>query len=287
MHKCTECLYTTDRQYNLNRHINKNHSNENIENKCDKCCKLYKTRSGLSKHIKTCKGITNPLECDICHNIYSSRSGLSHHKKICKEKVNQIVQIPQENTVSITNNNNIETQIQTNNNINTQNNTNNITINLLKFPANNYEDDFDFLTDHIDKKLYTRLIDHYKPIDGLINFSKEVLKRPENAIVQKKNIHTKYSDIHIGDGNWEVKQDKNVYPMLAFQMSRAAFQCTEEYKNKVKLLRTNIAKILDYVEYINNVDVDNDEDCKDQKYKTFIDEMICIVHNFTRNCCKI
>jgi hypothetical protein len=241
--------------------------------KCDKCYKCYTLQTSLNRHYKSCKGIQNSLECEICHKIYSSRFTLSHHRKTCKN--NQlIIKEKLQNNDSIPITTNIQTQ---NNNIQTQNNTNtqNITINVLKFPEDG--DEFDFLSDHIDKETFKKLWDNVKPEIGFRKFSHAILDRPENRIVRKTGGNTKYSKIHQGNNEWELALDKDVYPMLTFQMSCAALQCTHDYKKKVKLIRTDIQKIL---KYLDDVNTENDDD--EPYFKDAVERIQTMVFNMTK-----
>jgi len=264
-------------------------SNQNVTNNdsvlklnCEDCYKLFTTKASLLRHKNICKKIKNPNECELCHKIYSFRSALSHHRKKCKttqliiHESNKTEEVSVANTAVAPITNNIDTQnIQTQNNIQNQTNTQNITINILKFPEDG--DDFDFLSDHIDKETFKKLWDNVKPEIGFRKFSHAILDRPENRIVRKTGGNTKYSKIHQGNNKWELALDKDIYPMLTFQMSCAALQCTHDYKKKVKLIRTDIQKIL---KYLDDVNTENDDD--EPYFKDAVERIQTMVFNMTK-----
>lgn len=73
MHTCPNCLYTTTRAYNLTRHIQMKHSeNEALEN------------TPILLHT-----------CSFCNKIFSHKSSKSRHDRVCIEKNKPIVPTPQ------------------------------------------------------------------------------------------------------------------------------------------------------------------------------------------------
>ena len=149
MYHCKECIYLTDRKYNLQRHFHKKHM-KNIQNSvysdngqnvspsgqnvsfsnflCSKCNKTYKTYKHLRNHELSCCGV-DELTCCKCMTSFTTRSAKSRHIKLNNCKARSIIhaRIPNlQNISSIVNNNNIN-----NNNINNINNsvTNNYTVN--------------------------------------------------------------------------------------------------------------------------------------------------------------
>ena len=62
MLKCDYCNYTSNRKYNLNRHIELNHlninsitDNKNIEYICNNCNKKFTSDYSLKIHMSLCK----------------------------------------------------------------------------------------------------------------------------------------------------------------------------------------------------------------------------------------
>lgn len=135
---CDHCDYKTNKTFNLNRHMIRNHSVNNVNisannvsniakianniNKCDKCDKNFTRNSYLKVHSETCQGKINPLQCIFCNKLFAFRSSKAVHQKNCKAKY-----IPMNNT-NTTNVNNITNNNNCNNNI-----TNNITVNNYNF----------------------------------------------------------------------------------------------------------------------------------------------------------
>ena len=118
LYSCSLCDYKTNRNYNLKRHHNAMHLQNNeikvVENKennikieeniikieeniikiennifyCKKCNKKYKTEKSYIKHEEKCNGL-NILACPKCKKIFSNRASKSEHIKRnnCKEKI--------------------------------------------------------------------------------------------------------------------------------------------------------------------------------------------------------
>ena len=67
--------------------IKKNKIINTNNKKCYKCDKIVSSKNYLEKHLKTCKGVSNPLECHLCHKILANRGSKSRHLKLCAEKI--------------------------------------------------------------------------------------------------------------------------------------------------------------------------------------------------------
>ena len=116
-YKCYKCSHW--KQHILTRkHINGKNGNGDDNKKkaqiiCTNCSKKYAHKSGLSRHIKTCKNelgqlskniqnypkvIHNKFVCD-CGKSYKHASGLSKHKSKCKhiQSVNENIEIKEIN----------------------------------------------------------------------------------------------------------------------------------------------------------------------------------------------
>jgi len=153
-HKCTFCIYSTNRRFDLKRHHNAKHKDKIFENNelsktvqnvppnvqnvppkiqnvppnvqnvppcllsCSKCNKIYKTARHLHNHEKVCNKVDS-LTCPRCMISFSNRKHKSRHIKADKCKARSIIHARPPNIQNITNNNTI-----TNNNIQ-----NNIVIN--------------------------------------------------------------------------------------------------------------------------------------------------------------
>lgn len=53
------------------------------DNQCYKCYKTFGNKYLRNKHVKRCKGVSNPLQCHICYKIFASSSSKSTHLKQC------------------------------------------------------------------------------------------------------------------------------------------------------------------------------------------------------------
>ena len=137
--KCVNCLYSTNRKYDLRRHLNAIHkvvnveilekllSEENVppnegnvppsegnvppneknvnqkEKMCKFCNKIYKTDKYFIEHVKKCKGIDN-LTCPKCMISFSSRQHKSRHinSNNCKARSIMYARKTSDNDTNIT-----------------------------------------------------------------------------------------------------------------------------------------------------------------------------------------
>ena len=65
--------------------------------------------------------------------------------------------------------------------------------------------------------------------------------------------------------------------MLTWQMTCAALQCTHDYKKKIKLLHTDVKKIL---RYLDDVNTENDDD--EPTFKDAVARIQAMVLNLTK-----
>jgi hypothetical protein len=92
--------------------------------------------------MKTCKGVPKGA-CDLCKQLFPTKDILYKHRKHCNGIINSLIpsSVGDGSTVNITIN-------YINNNVtNTDNSTK--VVNLLKFPEEDNDADFDFTTEHI------------------------------------------------------------------------------------------------------------------------------------------
>lgn len=137
--KCVNCLYSTNRKYDLKRHLNAIHKVVNVEilekllsegnvppnegnvppfegnvppneknvnqkeKMCKFCNKIYKTDKYFIEHIKKCKGIDN-LTCPKCMISFSSRQHKSRHinSNNCKARSIMYARKTSDNDTNIT-----------------------------------------------------------------------------------------------------------------------------------------------------------------------------------------
>lgn len=245
MHRCAHCEYSSNRKYNLVRHM-KVHADVQSEAptdastsggntySCESCYKTFTRRQRLVEHEEKCRHVHTPLECPVCHVVCADRFRLSKHKRDCHADGS--------GTSGNTTINNIGTQ-----NIHNTNITNNIQ--LLVFPTEG--EDFDFNTKHITPARLLAMVKNPKPAIGFGKFVGAVLENPVNRFVYKTNPNVNYSKVHTGDGNWEYALDNDVFPEVTHHMTTAALGRLEEDK---KTLQAYASTFKAHVQEINEDD---------------------------------
>ncbi len=118
-HQCSFCEYSSERPYNLKRHVERMHSaaKQQVTNdkllSCTKCTKKFNKPSLLQKHEDKCTGEKTSLECPHCHKQFDSRQAKYKHKFVCPTI---------HNTTNNNTTNNIVNDNSTTNNVNSHNN---------------------------------------------------------------------------------------------------------------------------------------------------------------------
>ena len=213
---------------------------ENVIFKCCECYKVFTTKRSLVRHMgsTSCKKIRHPNECSLCNNTFPTASAKSHHMKVCRiddsNDTNPSVSVHTQN-------------IQTQNNIQTQQiiNNNYLTLNFGK-------DDITFLRDHISPDQFRKIWDRENLAEAFTEYSDALLERPENRLVKKSNLRCNYSSVHVGDGEWKMKHDKDVFPRLTFELScNAKVHATENKKTLRSLEKTTFGHIWQYLDDVN------------------------------------
>ena len=292
---CAHCSYTTNRTYNLNRHITTKHSsastvplqdtsteqfiniteqfinikeqninmeeqninieelNINIDNqninieksieeasedgtetqgnkefKCETCYKYFSYQKTLKRHIGICKKIQHPYECMNCHKRFSSSASLCVHRKGCTSTAlipisstsTTLDTVPNQNNITAhtidTLNNNI---IQNQQNIEQQQNIENQNITINVFPSS-FQSDFNIDTSHFDEATLKQKLKHQSIYEAVGTSLRLVLENRDNLPVKKKSIKSNYSYVHLGEDQWEMRKDKEIYGMISFHISR-------------------------------------------------------------------
>ena len=211
------------------------HNQKEIPFKCQACYKILTTKYTLQRHLTKCKGIKHPFECQYCHKTYKQQQHKSRHETKCLLLHQAKMQQAEHIGTQIINN-------TTNNNINNINNTtinNNLTINLVAFPKEKNRL-VPFLSDHLDAKAIAAIFGNPAYLmDGFKEYSKAMIKRPENNIVIKQNLRDLRSKVHVGDNNWEMISDKDILPIITDSITSEAahqleFSGAQELLNKAR-----------------------------------------------------
>ena len=321
--KCEHCDYKTNRPYNLKRHLVTKHSGpkenilgpkENITrtntNQCDKCTKSFKKRTNYTKHIEKCKGLNyDPLVCEYCSKIFGYATSKYRHLKICKVKAEVdskalvTVQLqPQqcippcissEGNTTITNAHTVNNTIvnSTTTTSTSTNNSNNRITNIIV-----YKPDMEFLNDHIKADKLLQWLNSYDHETTMKSYSREIMSRPENRFVKKTNLRSSTSSVHVGENNWEMRLDKELYPEIMCTIANGFSLLLEDKVTHAKSYRhiltdharKRMYKSLDaFIDYMASNGYCNDRDDDKVKhvatfFNTLVKELKIMAFNYTR-----
>ncbi len=270
-HKCSECEYMSNKIYNLKRHMMSKHSIQNyencknvfisckkvfIDNKCMKCDKILSSKYYLEKHLKICKGVSNPLECHLCHKIFANKSSKSNHLKKCKTNI----EIKKEELVNI--------------NINIYVN------NIVVFDIYNINGSI-MKKEHINLEFIRQLL-KIKENDALTLYIKKILENPENRCIKKTNIRSMISEVHIGENKWVYYHDNIIYPKFISEISDCFIDLL-----KSKITDTNIIRrLIEYLDYMSDEGYCNNENISKyikKCYKAQIQNTKLLVYDMTKS----
>lgn len=265
-------------------------SNENVTKSCPKCSKVFARKWNLTKHIEKCQGVRNILECEFCKKKFMHEKSKYKHYKVCKRDCTEIVPVSEIAPSTITNNNNNSTNIGTltnnlTNNIDTQNNIQNQQNNNITIIYN--PNQIEFKQDHITYEKLNSFLRMYPAIDRdvFIRHFGLLLENPENMCIKKEDIKSGYSEVHVGNNEWELVSDKKVYPNVITSVANNLSDLVNTHRDKLpKPLQKAIIKHCDYMSeqgYANTGDPEKDKEIE-QEYKDGIRELKYEVHTKTR-----
>jgi len=255
-YRCSQCDYTTDREFNYDRHINMVHNmpliNEVVDPmkiKCPDCYKCFTNERNLDKHKTVCNGKEHPNQCTHCKKIYANSSALAFHKRSCKILKHKMLP----NTPS----------------------------QLLKCPLLR-DQNYDFIREHITYKVLNSIIDYTEnPYIRFMQFIYKVFEHPNNQVIRKSNPKDTHSFIHVGGGKWEFVHDKDTIPILTHHMTTAALCSIIDIDAKAKIEKD--ATILIHVlrAFEKQIREINEMDYENQEYKDIVQRVKLAIVNFT------
>ena len=268
----------------------KNVRDSNDDSKqCPKCKKEFARRIYMLNHSETCNGL-HKLQCEHCLKMLACRSSKSEHLRCCKVKLEKdscaVVPFPSAPTAGttstlITGDHNTVNNTTNNNNNNTTNNNNN-TMNINQPNIIVFGSEIKFVDDHISKQMLTKLLKN-KDFEGMLSlYSHELLKRKENQCVQKTNLRSAISKVHVGNNVWESRLDQHIYPDL---MTSIAFN----FSGSMDKYKIAMQKALDtYIEDVTCNGEHGNSDAKEQikrmqaSYKNLIGTVKLILFDLTK-----
>ena len=236
---CTHCDYKSKWKCNTQRHVVRNHAQQNVtlpqqnvtfpqqndnitSNElndtrfmCIDCNKVFNKQWILTRHTKTCSGLTNSLLCINCNKLFASRHSKSRHMKKCNTPLASTIN-------NITNNNINNTTNNTTNNNNTINNNNNNTLNNNTVNIITFQNASTELVPIVPKDVQKikRLMkcrdtaNHKQILDIIRQFVEYSLDVYQNRFVIKNNLRSSYSKVHYGNNNWKHVMDNIILPQF-------------------------------------------------------------------------
>jgi len=261
--------------------------------KCITCQRLFSNQRNLVRHYGICKGTQNTLECHLCHHVFANKYAKSRHLKggclavVLHEE--RLINIGTQNTSvlepvsSINNVNGIQNNIQTQNNIENKNNiNNNITI---IFPGDQH---MQFITEHITAEKIAELMKKDDKAETLSSYTRNLMENKRNICVEKTNMRSVHSSVHVGNNQWETRHDKEVYPKVVASLANSFIDILNGRKPEMKLgprearYFQNMIKFLDYMaDNGYTADEDNAKDVK-AEHKSLIQRHKGIFHDVTK-----
>jgi hypothetical protein len=247
--------------------------------------------------MKTCKGVIDPFTCDYCHKEFTHCRSKYIHYKSCKtkreidSKALTVIDHPTQQLstpTTVVNQGDIELQqniqqqnvhnIQSQQNIQTQQNN----VIVVYNPGNT-----DFKVDHLlteDLQKIIRLAIPTPNNQAVTEYSKQIFANPENRCIKKKDLKQGHSEVHIGNNQWEMHLDKNLYPQLANDIANKLSDYL--YTKQEQIREDQFMELLRFVDYMAdggyiNTDDANKEKFIQREYTNYVKGLKLAVHDAT------
>jgi hypothetical protein len=217
------------------------------EYKCDLCAKVFTRKYGLTCHMAKCSGPINPLQCHLCQRIFTHKSSKSRHVKNCRGNASRLPMSSPQHATTI---NNIENQ-HNGDNIENQHNGDNITnnnITVINFAPGSSEQ-MQFILDRMNNDTLRHAMLTQDEPAVLIAYTKMLMEQPANQCVEKTNMRSGHSRVHIGDGVWETCGDAEVYPKLVADMATSASDYLHSNQSELSVDRRTFKKVQEFHDY--------------------------------------
>ena len=230
--------------------------------KCSKCERVFSSKWYLNRHQHQCGGKTNPYECQYCQRTFQHPRSRYKHYKTCTNphSFEEKTSVPA-----------LETIVEYNMDAQT-----------IAFKRDHLN-----IEELIKKLVGTIQTDVNRTI--VLVYIRELYLNPVNRCIKKHNLEVGYSEVHLGNQQWEVKLDKVLYPKFVADLSNHLSELI--YINRSFIPNFWFSKIIGFLDYMAIDGYINTDDKEKQRYikneyLLLVKELKLTMYNLTKNLVK-
>jgi len=130
-------------------------------------------------------------------------------------------------------------------------------INIIAFKPEDKEQ-LQLITEHITADVLKQLVHMSENSDVLSSYTEHLLENPRNRCVKKTNLRTGHSEVHVGNNEWKIFQDKQVYPKLVADVA----SCFADFLNghRRQMNHATFMRLVEFVDYMSDQGYCNTDD---------------------------
>ena len=135
-------------------------------------------------------------------------------------------------------------------------------------------------TDHINLDFISKLL-KIKEKDVLTLYTKKLFDNPDNRCIKKTNLRSMFSEIHIGQNQWDICYDIDIYPKFISEISNCLCELVTSKVSNKKIIN----KLIEFLDYMAEEGHCNQEDISEEikkEYKSQIQKTKAIVYNISK-----